>query len=126
MREYVSESCKDARIECSIDVNVNETSSHDNASRHELLMIISEMLTNTIRHASASHVAFSIRSDDAQTIITWSDNGTGFDSSAKRGNGLHNIERRAKRIKADVTSVSTPSDGTRYTITFPTTQSAQS
>ena len=126
MREYVSESCKDAHIECSIDVNVNETSSHDNASRHELLMIISEMLTNTIRHASATHVAFSIRSDDSYTIITWSDNGTGFDSSAKRGNGLHNIERRAKRIKADVTSESTHRDGTRYTITFPTTQSAQS
>jgi signal transduction histidine kinase len=126
MREYVSESCKDARIECSIDVNVNETSSHDNASRHELLMIISEMLTNTIRHASASHVAFSIRSDDAQTIITWSDNGTGFDSSAKRGNGLHNIERRAKRIKAVVVSESAPEHGTRYSITFPASQRAQS
>lgn len=126
MREYVSESCKDARIECSIEINVNESLNHDNAGRHELLMIISEMLTNTIRHASATHVTFSIRSNGSHTIITWSDNGTGFDSTAKRGNGLHNIERRAKRIKADVTSASTPSDGTHYTITFPTTQSAQS
>jgi signal transduction histidine kinase len=126
MREYVAESCKDARIEYSIDVNVNETSSHDNASRHELLMIISEMLTNTIRHASATHVYFSINADALVTTITWSDNGNGIDPSAKRGNGLHNIERRAKRIKALVAVDTSPTSGTRYTISFSKTQGTQS
>ncbi|MFN5877073.1 MAG: sensor histidine kinase, partial [Ignavibacteria bacterium] len=100
MREYVAESCKDARIDCSIDVNVDDTTSLDNAGRHELLMIISEMLTNTIRHSSATRVEFAIHSDNQLTIITWADNGLGIDPDAKRGNGLHNIERRAKRIHA--------------------------
>lgn len=126
MREYVMESCKDARIECSIDVSVDDTTSLDNAGRHELLMIISEMLTNTIRHASATHVYFSINADALVTTITWSDNGTGIDPSAKRGNGLHNIERRAKRIKALVAVDTSPNSGTRYTISFSKTQGTQS
>lgn len=126
MREYVMESCKDARIECLIDVNVDDATSLDNAGRHELLMIISEMLTNTIRHASATHVCFSITSDALVTSITWSDNGLGIDPTAKRGNGLHNIERRAKRIKAIVAVDTSPDLGTRYTISFSNTPATQS
>lgn len=125
MREYVTESCKDARIDCSVGINVDDSTSLDNAGRHELLMIISEMLTNTIRHASATHVCFSISADALVTTITWSDNGTGIDPSAKRGNGLHNIERRAKRIKALVAVDTSPNSGTRYTISFSKTQGTQ-
>ncbi|MFN5377992.1 MAG: ATP-binding protein [Ignavibacteria bacterium] len=126
MREYVMESCKDARIECSIDINVDDSTSLDNAGRHELLMIISELLTNTIRHASATHVNFSINTDALITTITWSDNGTGIDPLAKRGNGLHNIERRAKRIKALVAVDTAPDSGTRYSISFSNTQGTRS
>lgn len=121
MREYVAESCKDARIDCTIEVEVSAASSLDNAGRHELLMIISEMLTNTIRHASATKARFSISSNAHQTVILWSDNGTGIDPDAKRGNGLHNIHRRAHRINAQVRAESIQGQGTTYTIAFPST-----
>lgn len=118
MREYVMESCKDARIECTINVNVHHGTTLDNAGRHELLMIISEMLTNTIRHASATQATFSVIVRDGNTVITWSDNGTGIDPASKLGNGVNNIRRRAARINASVSCDTTPSEGTHYTITF--------
>lgn len=126
MREYVVESCKDARIDCSIDIDVYDSTTLDNAGRHELLMIISEMLTNTIRHASATRVEFSIHTDQKLTTITWADNGSGINPEARRGNGLHNIERRAKRLAANVTVDTAQHSGTRYTIAFSTRQAVQS
>ncbi|MFN5876571.1 MAG: hypothetical protein ACK45E_09860, partial [Ignavibacteria bacterium] len=72
------------------------------------------------------HVYFSINADALVTTITWSDNGNGIDPSAKRGNGLHNIERRAKRIKALVAVDTAPDSGTRYSISFSNTQGTRS
>lgn len=121
MREYVMEACKDARIECAIEVDVVDGTTLDNTGRHELLMIISEMLTNTIRHASATQAAFTVSSLEGLTTITWSDNGAGIGPASKLGNGLNNIRRRSARIHATIVCDTSPANGTQYVLTFPTT-----
>lgn len=116
IREYVAESCADARLDCTIQVSVDDSIVLDNTERHELLMIISEMLTNTIRHARATHTEFAVHVSKGQALITWSDNGTGIAPSTIRGNGLSNMQRRAARINATVECYTMPDEGTRYTI----------
>jgi signal transduction histidine kinase len=122
LREYVSESTNDAGLHCTVEIEIDsfDRTSMDAASRHELLMIVSELLTNTLRHSKARCVHFTVDARGSQTTITWSDDGVGLDPAGKRGNGLNNIQRRATRIGATVSVDSIPDNGTRFTITYPT------
>ena len=122
LREYVTESTNDAGLHCMIEIEIDsfDRMSLDSASRHEILMIVSEMLTNTLRHSQAHCVSFTIDARGAQTTITWSDDGVGMAPAAKRGNGLNNIQRRATRIGATVTVNSESHGGTKFIIAYPT------
>lgn len=121
LREYVVESCSDAALKATVTVSTayNERTTLDGSSRHELMMIVSEMLANTLRHAQATTVTFSIVSSDDAITLTWQDDGVGIAPSSQRGNGLNNIQRRASRLSANVDLISHPGGGTRYLITVP-------
>jgi signal transduction histidine kinase len=121
LREYVNESCTDAALKATVTVSTvsDERTTLDGSSRHELMMIVSEMLANTLRHAQATTVTFSIVSSDDAITLTWQDDGVGIAPSSQRGNGLNNIQRRASRLSANVDLISHPGGGTRYLITVP-------
>ncbi|MBU3678130.1 MAG: hypothetical protein FGM32_00795 [Candidatus Kapabacteria bacterium] len=122
LREYVMESTGDSGLPCNVDIQIDsfDRTTMDGAARHELLMIVSELLTNTLRHSQAQSIIFTVDARGSQTTLTWSDDGIGMDPGARRGNGLNNIQRRASRISATVTIESSAENGTRYTISFPT------
>lgn len=65
--------------------------------------IISELLNNTLKHASASKIEIELLKTQGQVEITYSDNGIGCDiqkmlSSPSKGLGLSNITSRVKSI----------------------------
>lgn len=63
-----------------------------------LMRILQEFIQNTVKHAKASKIYFSIHSDEMLSVLI-SDNGTGFNSAGKvGGNGLQNIKQRASEI----------------------------
>lgn len=128
VREYVSESCRDAGLTCTIEITLSDehAMSMDGSDRHELMMIVSEMLANTLRHAHARHINFSVDSTDRETTICWKDDGAGIAPESKRGNGLNNIKRRASRLSATVDLDSSPGNGTSYTIVCPNRKAARS
>lgn len=128
VREYVSESCRDAGLTCTIEITLSDehAMSMDGSDRHELMMIVSEMLANTLRHAHARHINFSVNSTDRETTICWKDDGAGIAPESKRGNGLNNIKRRASRLSATVDLDSSPGNGTSYTIVCPNRKAARS
>lgn len=121
LREYVVESCTDAALIPTVIVNTidDKRTNLDGGDRHELMMIVSEMLANTLRHAQARTVTFSILSDAFGITLEWQDDGIGIAPSSQRGNGLNNIQRRAARLDATVNLVSHPGSGTQYTISIP-------
>lgn len=121
LREYVVESCTDAALIPTVIVNTidDKRTTLDGGDRHELMMIVSEMLANTLRHAQARTVTFSILSDAFGITLEWQDDGIGIAPSSQRGNGLNNIQRRAARLDATVNLVSHPGSGTQYTISIP-------
>ncbi|MCU0323980.1 MAG: hypothetical protein MUF45_01825 [Spirosomaceae bacterium] len=68
-----------------------------------LIMICKESLTNVLKHAQASKVWLRLLLIDECLIISVLDNGRGFDiEKVKKGNGLNNIQIRAKRINSTV------------------------
>ncbi|MDP9233980.1 MAG: GAF domain-containing sensor histidine kinase [Actinomycetota bacterium] len=74
------------------------------AAQGDLIQIVREILSNIARHAQASEVTVSCAIREGCTIVmTIEDDGVQFDPQAvSRGNGLNNIEERARRLGGNV------------------------
>ncbi len=87
----------------------------------QLLNIVREALSNSTRHAQASHrwIRLSLAENAVQLII--GDNGIGFSTVRKcrAGHGLRNMAARAKQISAIFTLKSAPGEGTRVMVDIP-------
>jgi signal transduction histidine kinase len=87
----------------------------------QLLNIVREALSNSSRHARASHrwVRLSLMDNAIHLIV--GDNGVGFSTKRKRrdGHGLGNMAARAKQISAVFTLESTPGKGTSVLVDVP-------
>lgn len=71
----------------------------DGETRHELLMVVKEILNNIVRHAEASGVEFQMNLVDDILEIAIADNGRGFDTATEAdGHGLKNLPARLKKV----------------------------
>ena len=74
-----------------------EESSLDKVDRINLYRIIQELINNTLKHAEATEIVFSLEKTSDQFLLSIEDNGIGFDfESAKKGMGMQNIQYRMK------------------------------
>ena len=85
-----------------------------------LYRIIQELFQNTIKHAEASQVTLSIKTNTQNLIIDYSDNGKGMinHSVGKKGIGLKNIESRVEQLQGSVNRHSELNKGTYYHFQF--------
>jgi two-component system sensor histidine kinase DevS len=76
-----------------------------------ILNILRELLSNTIKHAGASCVQVSLKQENNFIVLGYSDDGVGFDQkNVRAGNGLFNLQSRAAELNAKMkwdTSVGT-------------------
>ena len=86
--------------------------------------IIQELLTNAGKYAKDSLVSLVFLKTPTELILTYSDNGPGFDASLieKKGMGLMNIFERAKLLNGNAKVNSAPGKGTSWEITIPLIQ----
>lgn len=90
------------------------------ASRN-LIMIFKEAMNNCLKYSGASRVTLTAILDSNTHLLTLQliDNGKGFDEiTVKRGNGLNNMEIRAKRINGQLTLQAIPGRGTLLSLQF--------
>jgi signal transduction histidine kinase len=85
-----------------------------------LLRILQEAFTNALKHSNADRIRLSAYSELAANNtclikIKVDDNGAGFRINKLAGNGLKNMQYRAKKINAEL-SINTNNKGTRITI----------
>jgi signal transduction histidine kinase len=90
----------------------------------QLLGIVSESLSNVVRHSQASRATVGLSLGERGHVAElWiEDNGIGFDPSraGKLGHqGLANIRERAAEIGGSVTITSQPASGTRVVVVVP-------
>jgi len=89
-----------------IRVKSNINSHHSKAvlsaeSRRNIYLLYKEAINNAVKYSNATQFDFDIIEDDTGITLTFSDNGEGFDKERiKKGNGLDNMENRAKEINA--------------------------
>ena len=86
-----------------------------------IMMIFKEAMSNSLKHAQATQVKLKIwNAEGRNIIIELSDNGIGFNPLyIKKGHGFQNMQKRASRIKSELTPLSSPGEGTRYILKIP-------
>ena len=81
--------------------------------RRNLLLAVKEAFNNTLRHSGASEVELIIERRTRLLRIVVRDNGTGFDAKTIRpGEGLRNLELRAREAGGQFSLRSNPGGGT--------------
>lgn len=82
-----------------------------------IILIIKEAMTNTLKHAQAHNLHFTAVNRNAEYIIELQDDGVGLSERAK-GNGLKNMKSRAARINGEVVVTSRGGNGTLVVLSF--------
>ena len=83
-------------------------------------MILKELFNNVLRHSGARNVnASAFLNDDNSVSVVVEDDGKGFDiETIKSGNGMRNINNRAKKINGVIETRSSLNEGTSVTLTI--------
>jgi PAS domain S-box-containing protein len=90
--------------------------------REELYYVAREAIWNAVKHADASRIEFSLRSDGDQIVLAVVDNGTGFEPAlVGKGDtvGLRNMAERARLLGGTFELASKPGEGARITVRIP-------
>jgi ligand-binding sensor domain-containing protein len=86
--------------------------------RRNVLLVHKEALHNVLKHAGATHVEIVVREHDGAFTLDVADDGSGFDpETARKGNGLSNMRRRAAAVNGDLQIASGCGQGTRIVLT---------
>ncbi len=89
-----------------------------------LFRMAQELITNAVRHSSATSVFVQIIDHGRSILLMVEDDGKGFDPSEENvGLGLRNIRSRAELLDGTVEIDSSPGNGTVTTIEIPRTAS---
>lgn len=86
-----------------------------------LFRMVQESLNNIIKHANATKINVVLNYSPEQLIIIISDNGSGFEQTPGKNNGIgiQNMHNRAKMIGATLNIESVLNKGTCTTVTLP-------
>jgi signal transduction histidine kinase len=86
-----------------------------------LYRVICELITNTIRHASATKANIDLYLEDNLLTVEFHDNGEGFDVeevlNMQKGMGYANMQSRIKSLNGSFNIFSSPDQGVNITIT---------
>ena len=81
--------------------------------RRNLYLIFREVLNNAVKYAESTQIDLILNLKGRFLKMEIIDNGKGFDiNTVKRGNGLNNLEKRAKEINGQIDIRSVPGKGT--------------
>ena len=81
--------------------------------------IIQEAINNSLKHANPKEIFVKVKQNKNEFFVVISDDGKGFQQNDENlGNGLNNLEKRAKELKGNVKVKSVINQGTNVLLTF--------
>jgi len=78
----------------------------------QVIAVLTEVLSNVVRHAEASAVEVVIAAEDGTLLVSVADNGIGPPAGRTAGNGLRNIADRARALSGSVSITARTPSGT--------------
>ncbi|MBX3240187.1 MAG: tetratricopeptide repeat protein [Chitinophagaceae bacterium] len=118
MKEFSVELLEPAGITCHFETaQLHDIPGLKPEERKFLYLIFKEALNNIVKYSSAAVVTVMIDRRENSLRMTITDNGAGFDpATVNRGNGLKNMETRARAIGGTLHIASKPGEGTVVTL----------
>ncbi|HUG08549.1 MAG TPA: GAF domain-containing sensor histidine kinase [Acidimicrobiia bacterium] len=105
----------------SVRLTLDEFQSRD--SDDELLLIVTEALSNALRHSHADNVEIRLGRAGGELVLSVVDDGIGFDAAhTSMGMGLANIRTRAYGLGGTMQVESEPGVGTTVEVRFPVSE----
>lgn len=106
-----------SRVAVNLDSAADEM---DQRTAEETIKLITEALSNALRHSSADEISVKAVIDEKDLVVSVGDDGRGFDTeSVERGMGLLNMAERARRLGGQVEISSAADGGTSVVIRVP-------
>jgi signal transduction histidine kinase len=103
-----------ANVDHAFHVPKNRTSSRVTVEfKRNFFLAFKEILTNIVKHASATEVDIQVEQPNGKLEVVIRDNGRGFDeSTVRRGNGLGSVQSRAQNMGGMCEIITQPGKGT--------------
>ncbi|EAS19264.1 putative two-component sensor histidine kinase [Flavobacteria bacterium BBFL7] len=91
----------------------------DSDNQLHIYRIIQELLNNTIKYARANEVSILLNQTENDYILSYNDNGIGFQDNAQIGLGTSNISSRVDLLKGSYDLQTSNGNGVVYIFKFP-------
>lgn len=112
---FLKQSLPENKFKTQVDLSDEVIASLDVNQRIELLKILSESITNVIKHSKSNEVSVFLFRRDNQAVFHIADNGIGIKSNY--GFGLDSIQQRAEKLGGKLEVLK--DEGTHVIVTFP-------
>jgi two-component system, NarL family, sensor kinase len=121
LRMLVERSNIPGRLCCTFRSNLEHDERFSAAVRQDLLRIAQEAISNAMRHARATTIGVTLRSDRPNLILEVTDNGSGMTGKAQtsEGFGLANMRTRVKTLNGSLKIQTARGSGTRIIVSVP-------
>lgn len=106
-------------VDISIDLDLPEDETLSPARADHVLSIVSEALSNVVRHSHARRAHLKAWKDDGRLKLTLEDDGVSLPKTYKAGYGLRNMHDRARLLGGNIEITSANGKGTRVELDIP-------
>ena len=117
--ERVARQGSSAGLSVSVESEARELPALPAAVEVAMYRIVSEAVTNVVRHSGASECIIRVRADSGVLAATIEDNGRGIRDDAAEGVGMRSMRDRANEVGGTVAVTSAPERGTRVRVELP-------
>ncbi len=120
IEEFALDMAKARNMELKVSSSLEEEDLKlDMRARKNIYLICKEAINNSVKYSQASILGISATTSDHLFELSIQDNGIGYDRwRIKRGNGLNNIEQRAKEIGAEFLLEAEPGKGSKVELRY--------
>ena len=103
MERFAYEICSSKNIEVSIQLDELDKMKLTMKQRKNIYLIFKEALNNAVKYSGSEKIEIKASKQNKELLLLVKDFGNGFDSSiVKRGNGLDNMQNRAKELAGKI------------------------
>jgi two-component system, NarL family, sensor histidine kinase UhpB len=121
MERFAYEICSSKNIEINMQLQELDKLKLTMEQRKNIYLVFKEALNNAVKYSGTSKMEVYATLENNTFVLEVKDFGKGFDNSIiKKGNGLDNMQNRAKELHADLEIDSVLSRGTTLKMTMPT------
>ncbi|HLF28018.1 MAG TPA: ATP-binding protein [Anaerolineae bacterium] len=106
-------------VDVSLAIDLPAGDSLSPARTEQVLAVVSEALSNVIRHARARQVQIKAGLEDGRLRVTIRDDGLGLPRQFEAGYGLRNMRERARLLGGQIDVTGVPGKGTTVTLDIP-------